>query len=469
MNFRTTLILLVAVLLVGAAAFWLTRRGEAPHAAPAEPRALVNVSEADITGIELLDGDGKTVVSLNRHGEAWRLSKPVVAPADQAAVHGLISSLTSLRSQGQVQLSGNENATGLDRPAAVAVLTARDGKSVRVAVGARTGTGGNAYVRIDSRESADLVPALLIEDLEKPAPQFRDRQLVPMPSNEIRRVVLAGADAPPVELVKSDDSDWRLVQPFQSSAEGSAATDLVFALAGLRAVDFAAEDRGDLARFELDRPQLTVTLGNAPASTQPGATQPAELRVAFGGFDDVLKQNVYAMVGDEGSIVKVPARTLESLQKAPLDLRDRRVLEIDPDRVRRLTIAFEPAPTTRPGEAQRPPVVIERAGVSATSPATAPTARWRLADGAAADENLVDSFLDLFRPLRVNRYLPTLNFVTAPSAVVVTIETDDGVSHVIRLLEGGDGATSISGAYNDLIFDAPAYVLERAKSAFAAP
>jgi hypothetical protein len=290
-----------------------------------------------------------------------------------------------------------------------------------------------------------------------------------MPSNEIRRVVLAEPDAPPVELVKGDDSNWRLVQPFQSSAEGSEATSIVFALAGLRAVDFAAEDRGDLARFELDRPQLTVMLESSPATTQPGATRPTELRVAFGGFDDVLKQNVYAMAGDDGPIVKVPARSLESLQKKPLDLRDRRVLEIDPGRVRRVTIAFEPAPTTQPGEAPRPPVVIERAAVASTSPATAPATRWRLADGPAADENLVDSFLDLFRPLRVNRYLSTLNFVTAPSAVVVTIETDDGASHVIRLLEAGDGATSISGAYNDLIFDAPAYVLQRAKSAFAAP
>jgi len=475
MNFRTTGILLLLLIAIGTVAVLMSREPVTPTA-PAEPAKLINLNEAEVNRIEITAADRQIV--LDRKGDRWRLGAPVTAPADSAAVSGLLSSLLSLRSQGQVKLAGNEQTLGMDQPAAIVTLSGKE-KTVKLTVGVPTGTGGNVYVRLNSSPQADLVPSSALMYLDKPATAFRDTQLLDLRSTDLRHILLTGADGNVIELAKFD-ADWRVLRPYEATADPSAVSDVVFALSGMRAQEFAAEDQTDAAAYELDRPVLTVTASSQPPSTQPTTTPAVATTIRFGRFDDVLEKSVFAAVGETGPIVKVPATALRSLKKSPLELRDRKLLDIDPEKVTRIHIAVESPASTQPTP---PAVVIERvireispeqtAG-STTAPATAPTTapaepqpRWKLASGEPANDANVDEFLRELHPLRVSRYVDALQAVATPSSLVITIQTTDE-SHVVRLNEPTDGGSSqATGVYNGLSFEVGKFVLESAKRAAA--
>lgn len=488
MNFRTTVILFLLVLGLALGALWATR-DRAPTTPATDEAAggngvsrerLIHLAEADITRLELTTSDGARLVA-DRHAGGWRVSAPVSAPADRAAVEGLLGSLVVLRSGGHVNLDGDPGkltALGLNPPANVIVLHARSQeKPVRLAVGARTGTGGDVYVRLDDRPHADFVPALLLSDLEKPLAHFRESQLLPeLRSPEVSAITLRdpeAADDQTIELVRHGD-DWRMNRPEQFSVERSATTDLLFALTGLRASEFVSEDAAtDAAKYGLDRPQWVVEVRTAPvdATTQP-TTQPGTTHVVrFGRYDDLLKRDVFVTVGDGGAVARVPARSLDALRREPHALRDRRVLQVDPAVVRRMTITREPSPTSQPAAAPPAPVVFERRVEDQTEPpattqADPPAARWVAAsDGArAVDSAEVDAVLGLFNPLRVDRYLPTLNFVAAPGAVVVTLESVSGEKHELRLFEpASTGSATGTGSVGSTAFELPADVFQRVR------
>lgn len=495
MNFRTTIVLLLAAIVVGAAALWVSCRDDPDRPSPerragVERERLLSVAEGEVARLELTTSDGRRAV-IDRHTGGWRLSAPVSASADRAAVEGLIGSLASLRSGGHVDLVGDADAATLGLTAAsnVVVLAAREGgRSTRLTIGARTGTGGDVYVRVDDRPHADLVPALLLSDLDKPLAHFRESRLLPdLRSPDVRGVVIedreSGAGA--VELAKAGE-DWRMIRPAEAPAESSAASDVVFALAGLRAAEFVSEDaEADAARFGLDEPQLTVTVSVGPPIALDGpGTQPAAVNVVrFGRYDDLLKKEVFVTVGQGGPVARVPAASLEALRKRPWELRDRRVVQVDPATVRRVTIAREPSPTERADDAAPPPVVVverqaerEAAGAATQADSSAgqpaPARAWVLAsDGnRPVDSAEVEALLALFNPLRVDRYLETLNFVQAPAAIVVTIEAADGSRREVRLLDPGDdnrapgaGGTAM-GVVDGTAFELPAFVVERVKA-----
>jgi hypothetical protein len=82
-------------------------------------------------------------------------------------------------------------------------------------------------------------------------------------------------------------------------------------------------------------------------------------------------------------IAKVPASIIETINKNPLELRDRKVLDIDPAQVSAITISSDQAATTRPTSrpAVKKDVALKRRKEpigSSRSPGTftAPTA-WR--------------------------------------------------------------------------------------------
>ena len=121
------------------------------------------------------------------------------------------------------------------------------------------------------------------------------------------------------------------------------------------------------------RPEAVSPFTTAAPSTQPAATQsagetelPGGQTIRFGGYKDILKSSLFASLG--GKDVAVVATTAEkSFEKTPLDLRNRDVMDIAPDRVSSFTVAInKPAttqPTTQPAEMRE--FTIERHKVAA--------------------------------------------------------------------------------------------------------
>jgi hypothetical protein len=370
MNFKTTVVLII-VLAVAAGVMFFTREksGEAPKTAEQKQRIFAELKPEDVTKIVVTPSEGPRTV-LEKTTAVWRMIEPVNAGAEAFEVDGLVRQVVELQSLGKVQTSGADaGATGLTSPHYTIEMTDKAGKSYRLLVGEKSPVGDSLYVSTAGPGEAQVVAADLLEHLEKPASTYRDPKLVNVPTSEVKQLTLKHGDST-IVLVKSGD-DWKMIQPKSMPAEKSMVDDIVFGLTGLRAVDFVSEDSKDAALYDLKTPKVSAILSTQPA-TQPAtqaiagaaatapATQPVEIR--FGRYDDVLKKNIFASSSQTPAVAKVAASILETLDKKPIELRDKRVVDINADEVSRIEITSDLKATTKPTSrpASKTTVVLER-------------------------------------------------------------------------------------------------------------
>ncbi|HWP39295.1 MAG TPA: DUF4340 domain-containing protein [Tepidisphaeraceae bacterium] len=493
MNFKTTVILLALLAVVGLVLL-LTRQTEPGAEKPTEAR-LLDIAAGDITRISFTADDGQTTAFEKLDGK-WRLTQPVQAAAEEFAVSSLVDAIAGLNTRGRVDPAG----TGVDQPRYKLQITTKDNRTIRLDIGMRSGAGDNLYVRREGQTQADVVPASLIDQLDKPLKDWRRERLFDVGGMQIAQIRIATTQQS-LELHKRGSNEWHVVGPTSMPAETTEASDIATAISGLRAEEFVTDQPpspAELKRYGLDQPVMTVSFSTQAPATQPStqpATQPSFTTIQFGRFGDVMKKNVYASTSAEPGVVLVPATSLESFRKTPLDLRDRKVLSIEEDRISKITITIDKAATTQPTTraAEHKTIVLERARTTialgpqtpstATAPATQPStdaattqaatqpteppSKWKLASkgGVDADDTKVADLLRELRPLRANKYLESAPTTQPAATYILSIETPDA-THEIRLIDPADSKPLI-GMYGGLTFELWRSLVDRLDSEFA--
>ena len=255
-----------------------------------------------------------------------------------------------------------------------------------------------------------------------------------------------------------------MTAPAAAPADTTAVEDLLYTVTGLTATEFV-DDKSEA--IGLNHPQAVVTFSTAAPTTAPTtgptaapATGPAPMSVTLGGYASTGKKDLFAATED-GSVVKVAASVLESLNKTPLDLRDKTVLDVDPTAVASVSITTETSPTTRPTTAPTTaPTVAPRTVVLArrppkplamgparpttgpstgptTGPATAPAAvvtEWT-ANGADADDAKVTALLTQLHPLKAEKYLAASAIAAPARRFTVTVTPKTGAPVILHVDE----------------------------------
>jgi hypothetical protein len=148
---------------------------------------------------------------------------------------------------------------------------------------------------------------------------------------------------------------------------------------GLRAEEFVTPNSPEASGAMIDQPRLAVWFSSEAPATQPTtgasaatapatapATRPAGTTVAFGQFADVEKEKVYVKVSPQPDVLakaSVSEWQWDRLaQASPVTLRDRKVLDVDPERVERVAISIDKQATTQPTAkpAEKREVVLQR-------------------------------------------------------------------------------------------------------------
>jgi hypothetical protein len=487
MNFKTTLILIV--ILVAVVAWLLVDRytaGPGPQGtdattaqSTAQGKPLFTIKPEDVNHISIAPAEGNKIV-MDQSGGKWTITQPVKAAAESWQVDSLARSLTGLHTRGKIEAGIN---TGLAHPRYQVELGTKDGKTIRLAVGDKTAIGDAMYVRVGDEKQAQIVPSAAWNDLSRPLSDYRDKGLVDVSSEQIKQLSIQPAGKPKIVLVK-EGTTWRMTEPKTMPADESAATDLLFAVTGAQVKEYVPAGRAPDAVTQLDQPQLTIWYSTAPPATQPAtrsSTQPAApagTSIEFGGYDSVLKENVFARV-DHGQVVKLPATTLDSFKKTPLDLRDKEVLNLPPDQVQRLTLTIDrmatTQPTTRP--ASHATIVLTRnkkqpaamgPALPATRPATTqsttrPTtqaatkpapAEWKVSGDhkGHVDDAKVTTLLNDLHPLRAQKFLSAAPSTRPSATYTLVVQSDDGATHTLNLSDEGSGEKLI-GQLGDLRFE----------------
>jgi hypothetical protein len=498
MNFKTTLILLIALVVVGAVVMF---RGKSTDQTPTQgttARKLLPVEPYDVSEITVTSSPDGDVLAMTRvDGGEWRLTKPVNAAADRFAVDDLVRQITSLESRSQVDITP---ATGLDTPRYTIALVAR-GKTYELQVGDQSAVGENLYVKLPDQPRADVVAAAqLVAQLAKPVKEYRKLQLASEPVDQFHNVTVT-QNGQTIALAKTDGK-WSVVAPTTMPADASAVNDLLYGITGLRAEEFVAEGEDTTA---LGQPRLSISYetSTSPASTQP-TTQPPKT-IVIGRYADISRKSLLATSSSLGAVVKVPATALDVFNKKPIELRDKQVLSLDASKIGTIELTSDLAATTQPATrpaskssvilTRRPPAPPAPVGPPApttapatTAPATGPAttqaatttqattqpqlSAW-LAGDIAADDAAVDALLTQFASLRAEKFVESVPLVSQPVAtytLVLTIPPTGpsmGERHEIRVTDFGNDA-SVFGSYNDLTFELPRSILTALSGEFVA-
>jgi len=485
MNFKTTIVLLVLLVAIGIY-FVFNHGSRSTSETPTNTQAvakLIDIDSGSVKQISVTYADGKKLV-IDRAGAGWKMTQPVAAPADTFAVEQLVSSVTGLQSHGQLP-ADQIASVGLDHPKLTIQITSGDGKTATVHVGDKSKISDDLYVQIEGKSQPEIVSSGSYDQLSKAADTYRSKKLVDASTDQIQSVSLTQGNQT-IKIEKKGTS-WTITQPTEMPADDSEMSSLLMAITDLNAAEFV-NDPSTPASYGLTTPVETVTFTTgSPATTAP-ASQPAPTTIVFGRYDSVLQKNVYASVNN-GTIVTIPASSQTSLAKTALDLRDRKVIDVDPAVVEHITLkrnhVATTQPTTRPAEetefvlARRQeskmigpvlPSTQPTTTQATTEPSTQPASKWTVEGGGDSNDAAVDALLTALHPLKADKYLDHGPSTQPADDYVLTIHAGPtgghGAADYTLHLRGSLAPAPATGDFNGLTFETDRAILEKLDANF---
>lgn len=156
-----------------------------------------------------------------------------------------------------------------------------------------------------------------------PSPKLAD-----IPAAQIKSIDLKKKDGTDVVL-QNQNGRWSITTPEQVPADQDAATGVASALSPVTADNVVEDKPKDLAQFGLNDPSLTVTVDEKNGKKQQ----------LFFGDDVPAGSLVYARVDSDPKVYAVSSGVKSSLDKSANDLRDKRLLTFDSNRLTRMEVA----------------------------------------------------------------------------------------------------------------------------------
>lgn len=150
-----TWIALAAFILAIGAAIYMNRQAEEKANATETPgieEAFVFDEASSVTAIEISNAEGVSARIERNADNAWGLSKPEKAEADQGAAEAASSQVGALRIIITIDSPGDLSIFGLDTPDYLVNIEFEDGTKSTLEVGDKTPTENGYYVRKDKKE-----------------------------------------------------------------------------------------------------------------------------------------------------------------------------------------------------------------------------------------------------------------------------------------------------------------------------
>jgi Domain of unknown function (DUF4340) len=178
-----------------------------------------------------------------------------------------------------------------------------------------------------------LAGALYWSEHHKPADETAKAspdapQILKLDEGAITRLGIKKKDAPPVVLRKSGSGDWKITDPAPLGADQSAVSGVLATVSSLNSERLVEDKASELKRYGLDHPQLEVDLSEKDNKSQ-------KLLI---GDDTPTGNAAYAMLAGDPRVFTIATYNKTSVDKSLNDLRDKRLLPVNADKVSRIEI-----------------------------------------------------------------------------------------------------------------------------------
>jgi hypothetical protein len=336
-GFRSTLVLLLVLAgLVGYIYFYEMKRPD-PATDTAQKQKVFTVEVDTIAEIEVVAASGDRT-RLRKTGDAWRITEPLDVKADDAEVSGIVSNLASLEIQRVVDEKAADLAQfGLAKPrVTVGFKKAGDAAASRLLLGDKNATGGELYAALPGSPRVFLVSSFLETTFDKATFALRDKTILSFDRAKVDSLEIVGKDQR-LAFAKAGDG-WRLTSPVDARADQGQVEGAIGSLQTLAMKSIAEPNAAekDYAKYGLDKPDLTATVGAGSARAT----------IVIGKADESGFQ--YARDASRPMIVTIDPALVNALRNSADSFRPKDVFEFRSFTATRLeitrgttTVAFE--------------------------------------------------------------------------------------------------------------------------------
>jgi hypothetical protein len=414
MRTKVTLVLLFLNVALFFFIFRFEREWRTEQAALESRRRVLGPEAANLQFLEITGPTLAAPVRLVRQGEAWNLTSPLDWPANPHAVLRIANELKLLEHEASFAVedlatNGQSLADyGLDQPQLTVTFssggldaTGAATATAALRIGAETPVGNRVYVLSPDGRRVHVVGRSLLDSLRLDPDELRAPTFFSIPFFEVRSLTLQTA-APAnlrIRVRRGEGDRWSFENPIVARASRTAVQLAVSGLNTLETRRYLGAERTnpELAdRAGLGSGALRVTLeGNNRRETLLLGNEIGPLPPTASGDPEI---EFYAKLEDRTAVfsVALPVRLATTLRNAQVELRDRRVLDLDGRTVTAVTLAA-------PG---RPELTLQRLEAAGTS--AAPSWQMILRQGAVsgpqtlpADREVVERLIQRLQLLEV--------------------------------------------------------------------
>jgi hypothetical protein len=167
------------------------------------------------------------------------------------------------------------------------------------------------------------------DEAKKPATSSTDTtKVLTIPEDQFKEIKIAKKDAEPTIISKTGDK-WSLTMPKALPADQDAVTQMVTSLASLNADRVVDQKPADLSPFGLVTPKEQVII-----TKKDGKTSTLDI-----GDDSPVGSGVFAKLEGDSRVFVLPTFTKSNFDKTSKDLRDKRLLTFDSDKLTSLQLS----------------------------------------------------------------------------------------------------------------------------------
>jgi hypothetical protein len=292
-------------------------------------KVFADLKSDAITQVTVKSDKGETTTA-QKQSNAWQLTQPVQAPADEAELSGITSNLASAEVQSVIDEKPSDvKQFGLD-PARIQVSFKTGGTDHALLIGQKTPTGADLYARLSDKPRVFLIPSFLETTFNKSAFDLRDKTILKIDHDKTDRLEISSADRT-VTLTKKGE-DWQMTAPADARADFSAVDGILGRLNSTPMKAIIAENATDLKQYGLDKPDVTVHVG--AGSSQAG------LIVGKSAGDGI----VYAKDLSRPMVFTVEKALVDELKKPADDFRIKDIFDARSFNTTAITVTYKGAP-----------------------------------------------------------------------------------------------------------------------------
>jgi hypothetical protein len=319
---KSTLIVLLLAVLVGAAAYYFDwKRGQKEAAnAPADfAKPAFSLKADDISALTIsYPADPKSQsIHFEKQNDAWQITAPLQTSADDPSLQGILQQLASVRvAQTEPGTPDRLKVFGLDTPVVALDFQMKNGAKHSLRLGKKDFTGVSVYSIIDNASDVALLPESLLVSADKPLQDLRDHSVLHFVTDDVKSFGLKNSSG---ELAAAKEHDlWKFTKPAGAPGDGDAINALLSAVANAKTSAIVSETPENLSKYGLASPAISFSAADAKGGI-------ATLLVGKKEGDEY-----FARDASRPTIFRINQDLYKKLAENFSDLRDKKLAHFDP-------------------------------------------------------------------------------------------------------------------------------------------